>query len=85
GSNNFGLYHVVGNVREWVADGWYETHADAPTDGTARAPIDDRRVVRGGSYADRPSALRSAARAPLIRTTRDAFTGLRVVRDLPPE
>jgi formylglycine-generating enzyme required for sulfatase activity len=82
--NAFRLFHMIGNVREWVADHWYSGYAGAPTDGTARLGAEaNPRVVRGGAYSDGPLQLRSAARAPLERDTRDRFTGFRVVRDLP--
>jgi len=77
--NDFKLYHMLGNVREWVADAWRPNHGGASADGGAQSGGDGRHVVRGGSYADRASALRSAARLPLAATG-DAFTGFRVVR-----
>ena len=83
--NAFRLFHMIGNVREWVADHWYSGYAGAPTDGTARLGAEDNpRVVRGGAYSDGALQLRSAARVSLQRDTRDRFTGFRVVRDLPP-
>ena len=77
--NDFKLYHMLGNVREWVADAWRATYANASIDGSADSGGDGRYVVRGGSYADRAAALRSAARVPL-EAKGDAYTGLRVVR-----
>ena len=78
--NDFRLYHMAGNVREWVADTWHDSHAGGPADGSARAGGGARRVVRGGSYADGAPALRSAARLPLDAGNADAFTGFRIVR-----
>ena len=79
--NDFRLYHMVGNVREWVLDSWTDNYRDAPTNGAARTSTDDSvKIVRGGSYADGSDALRSAARAPLDATNGDSFTGFRVVR-----
>jgi formylglycine-generating enzyme required for sulfatase activity len=83
--NAFRLVHMIGNLREWVADHWYSGYAGAPTDGTARLGAESNaRVVRGGSYSDGALHLRSAARGSLERDARDRFTGFRVVRDLPP-
>jgi formylglycine-generating enzyme required for sulfatase activity len=83
--NAFGLFHMIGNVREWVADHWYSGYAGAPTDGTARLGAEaNLRVVRGGGYSDGALQLRSAARVSLERGTQDRFTGFRVVRELPP-
>jgi formylglycine-generating enzyme required for sulfatase activity len=81
--NDFRLYHMSGNVREWVQDVWYSDHDGAPGDGSARVSADEeQRVVRGGSYKDPASKLRSAAREPLPRTHRDEVTGFRVVREI---
>ncbi len=83
-ANSFGLYHTVGNVREWVADHWQDHHDQQIADGKARTG-NGPRVVRGGSYADYEDALRSSARQPLDQSTRDRYTGFRVVLELPAE
>lgn len=81
--NPFRLYHISGNVREWTQDGWYPDYDGAPVDGSVRTlETGGLRVVRGGSYSDQGSRLRSAAREPLERTHRDALTGFRVVREI---
>jgi formylglycine-generating enzyme required for sulfatase activity len=77
--NDFKLYHMLGNVREWVADAWQASYVGASAEGRARSDGEARRVARGGSYADHASALRSAARVPLDPAG-DAYTGFRVVR-----
>jgi formylglycine-generating enzyme required for sulfatase activity len=63
--NAFGLHDMHGNVAEWCLDQYApDFYAKSP----ARAPVllpSDRRypdVVRGGSWADEPQKLRSAAR-----------------------
>ncbi len=77
--NDFKLYHMLGNVREWVADTWHANYDNASADGRAQSDGDGRHVARGGSYADRAAALRSAARVPL-ESNGDAYTGFRVAR-----
>lgn len=83
-ANAFRLFHMIGNVREWVADAWSVDYGGAPTDGGARAGESGQRVVRGGSYADGGLPLRSAARLALDGTAEDAMTGFRVVREIAP-
>lgn len=82
--NAFRLMHSIGNVREWVEDGWRDNFASAPADesavSTASEPL---RVARGGSYADTAAKLRLSTREGLPASTRDQFTGFRVVRELP--
>ena len=79
--NEFRLYNMVGNVREWVTDTWATHHDGAPEDGSPRTASGiSERVVRGGSYADRAEALRSAARESQPADEGDRFTGFRVVR-----
>ena len=67
GANAFGLFDTLGNVAEWCLDRYDpEFYGRSP----ARAPVvlpADRRypdVTRGGSWADEPVLLRSAARRP---------------------
>ena len=61
--NRFGLYDVLGNVAEWSEDCWNSSYAGAPTDGSAwQRGKCSTRVVRGGSWTDAPSWLRSADR-----------------------
>ena len=82
--NAFRLYHMIGNVREWVDDVWSGDFGGAPTDGSARtAGQSGMHVVRGGSYVDNSAKLRLSTREPLADGTRDVVTGLRVVRELP--
>lgn len=83
--NAFGLLNVHGNVREWVEDCWNQTLAGLPSDGTARHSGDcQSRVVRGGSWADEPKELRSAARNWDTVGDRRAEIGFRVARTLSP-
>jgi formylglycine-generating enzyme required for sulfatase activity len=83
-ANPWGVLHIAGNVREWVADAWSPNYDGAPTDGSAVSASGDLRVVRGGSYHDALPKLRSAAREKLSGQTRDAYTGIRLVRELTP-
>jgi len=80
--NDFGLKHMVGNVREWVADIWAPSYADAPADGHARSGDGTQRVTRGGAYSDSKKDVTSAARLPEDAGVGNAQTGFRVLREL---
>ena len=77
--NAFNLWHMAGNVREWVQDTWDDSSA---VEAASSGSLSSLKVVRGGSFADRVDALRSAARYPLEQTTRDRWTGIRLVREV---
>jgi formylglycine-generating enzyme required for sulfatase activity len=69
--NEFGLWHVVGNVREWVDAEWPASQETAIT-----------RVIRGGSYAGGELDLRFAARTRMPPDAKDNKTGFRLLREL---
>ena len=61
--NAFGLFNMVGNVRQWVEDCWRADYSGLSQDNApVLAPGCQSHVVRGGSWSDDPRALRSAAR-----------------------
>ncbi|HEY0686687.1 MAG TPA: formylglycine-generating enzyme family protein [Steroidobacter sp.] len=81
--NAFRLLHTLGNLREWVEDGWIDNFTGAPSDGAAvNSSADGMRVARGGSYADSSTKLRLSLREGLPPDTRDALTGFRVLREV---
>ena len=95
GANAWGLHDMHGNVREWVEDCWNESYAGSPADGSAWLDGHcDGRVVRGGSWSDRPVYLPSASRGswsaddnrPILgdSKSRNYFIGFRVARTLAP-
>jgi formylglycine-generating enzyme required for sulfatase activity len=80
--NPWGLHDVYGNVREWCAD-YYDgdyylsnQRRDPPGPSESGSPL---RVLRGGSYDDKPHACRSAARRSSFDTSAYAEIGFRVV------
>lgn len=80
--NNFRLYHMLGNVREWVADTWQNNYETSPKqDVSQNAQADSLRVIRGGSYADPASGLRSASRTKQAGRLADIHTGFRVAQE----
>ena len=87
--NDFGLFDMHGNAAEWCQDRFVPFTAN---DGGASAPqheqdliVDDvaPRVLRGGSFADPPSCLRSDARAQQSPSQRSPSVGFRVARSYP--
>ena len=68
--NPWGLYDIHGYLWEWCQDVAHENYAGAPTDGSAWMKGGDgkRRVMRGGSWKDKPPALSSANRDGNLRT-----------------
>lgn len=81
--NAFGLYDTAGNAAEWVEDCWNPTYRGAPIDGSAWTNGDcSLRVLRGGSFADKPLAVRSSARFRYDEDVRYYANGFRVARDL---
>ena len=84
--NGFGLYDMVGNVREWTEDCYHDTYKGSPTDGSAWIEGGDcyHRVVRGGSFLLAPAFLRSASRYWFASDYRLRYLGFRVTRTLAP-
>ena len=82
-ANPLGLFDMPGNVWEWVADCWVDSHRDAPDDGRARTDGDcERRVIRGGAWDDEHEDLRSGNRLSVPARRRYNTIGIRVARDL---
>jgi formylglycine-generating enzyme required for sulfatase activity len=82
-ANAFGLHDMLGNVWEWTADCWNESHAGAAADGSMRLSGDcSRRVPRGGSWGNFPESTRSAFRSWSTSVSRGDFNGFRVARTL---
>lgn len=80
-ANNFGLHDMHGNVWEWVEDCHNDSYNGAPSDGQAWLSGDcDKRVLRGGSWADHPKKLRAAYRKAVTSVVRNSFYGFRVAR-----
>jgi formylglycine-generating enzyme required for sulfatase activity len=102
--NPWGLYDMYGNVAEWCLDQYQKDYySTLPTDRITLGPVvipgPDRfpHVARGGSWADEPPRLRSAARRGSDKTwikrdpqrpqsiwwlTDADFVGFRIVRSV---
>ena len=84
GPNAFGLYDMLGNAREWVADCWNGDYTGAPQDGSAWTGSGNcgLRVLRGGSWLDGPGGVRSSTRDKGTTGIRFSANGFRVARVL---
>ncbi len=81
--NAFGLYDMLGNAREWVADCWNDSYFEAPTNGEAWMTGNcDRVINRGGSWGDNPDHLRSSSRLSNYKVDADTKFGVRCAKDL---
>ncbi len=75
--NAWGLYDMHGNVSEWCSN-WYSKGLSGGTN--PRGPAEgSERVLRGGSWQDEASLLRSASRNPLNPEEASRKTGFRFV------
>jgi len=78
--NDFGLYDMYGNVWEWTQDCWHSNYHMAPNDGSAWGNDHcDAGVIRGGSWLNQASFLRSSFRSRYSRSTRSNANGFRLV------
>ncbi|WP_036482053.1 formylglycine-generating enzyme family protein [Myxosarcina sp. GI1] len=82
--NAFGLYDLHGNVREWCADVWHENYRGAPSNGKAWATggKSECRILRGGSWANKPSHCRSAHRSGYPADSLNRAIGFRVAMNI---
>jgi formylglycine-generating enzyme required for sulfatase activity len=84
-SNPWGLHDTAGNVHEWVQDCWHGNYNGAPEDGSKaweEGGDCSLRVVRGGSWYDRPWYVRSAFRNWFEPDDRGYYLGFRLAQDV---
>jgi formylglycine-generating enzyme required for sulfatase activity len=82
-ANRFGLHDMAGNAWQWVEDCWKENYQGSPTDSLVALVSGgdcSRRVLRGGSWFNTPSILRSAFRNWDSPGDRYYYVGFRVAR-----
>jgi formylglycine-generating enzyme required for sulfatase activity len=82
-SNPFGLHDMAGSVWQWTQDCYIDSYQGAPIDGSARVDgVCTQRMIRGGSWANAASDIRSATRRAMHPSGTPDHGGFRIVREL---
>ena len=88
--NQWGLYNVHGNVREWVLDCWIPDYSRKPKDGSPAYlaegggcnSAEGKRVLRGGHWGASMRSARVANRYALDELEYGSAYGFRLVREI---
>ena len=77
--NEYGLYDMGGNVAEWVND-WYGTYENKDMTDPTGAETGTNRVVRGGGWSEKATALASSEREKKAPLYKSHALGFRIAR-----
>lgn len=78
--NAWGLHDMIGNVAEWTRSD-YKPYPYSDTDGRNAGSPKESKVVRGGSWRDRPAQARAAYRLPYRNYQPVYNTGFRIISE----
>lgn len=78
GRSPYGIFHMSGNAAEWMAD-WYdrEYYQKSPERNPKGPDSGEKKIIRGGSWADLPAGIRTTIRIAAEPDYRDLTVGLR--------
>ena len=80
--NGYGLYDMLGNVCEWVADEWQPMYFPEAGSSDSLVSMRPQRVLRGGAWDYLPRLLRVSWRDYLGETVRRDNVGFRIARSI---
>ena len=85
GTSPYGVLNMAGNVAEWASDWYGATYYSSALASNPQGPANgSSRVVRGGSWEDPGSALKTFVRFRLDPNKSDSYTGFRCARTTAP-
>ena len=76
--NAWGLYDMIGNVAEWTRSN-YKAYPYVDGDGRNDLSATERKVARGGSWADRPKVVGSSFRQAYLPWQKVHNVGIRLI------
>jgi len=82
--NALGIYDMSGNVAEWVVDRKAD-YGNELLHNPQGPSVGNSRIVRGGSWLNKPASLRTASRSELTPSVRTNNIGFRLVLSLSQE